>query len=234
MTRFKGYTKETTEFLKNLEKNPNKEWFDANRSDYEKYILDINKAFVTEMGEHLQALAPTIKFIPKVGGSLFNIRRDTRFHKEKPTYKNYFGTFFWEGEGKRTLNAGFYFHYKIDRINAGAKIHYFDKRLLKGYREYIKDDVNAKALRNILDSLTENGFELPQKKYKRTPAGMDKNSPFAELYLYDRLYAQVEMPTPEWVYSETLIDELFKIFKTLLPFYEWMRGMMKSIPAEQD
>ena len=75
---FSGFSKKTLPFLKAIKKNNNKEWFEAHRSEYEELILNPSRAFVSEMGEHLQALEPTINFSPKINKSLYRIYRDTR------------------------------------------------------------------------------------------------------------------------------------------------------------
>ena len=67
---FTGFGKKTLSFLKDIKRNNNKEWFEAHRSEYEKLILNPSRDFVVEMGEHLQALEPTIKAEPKINKSL--------------------------------------------------------------------------------------------------------------------------------------------------------------------
>ena len=75
---FKGFSKKTLPFLESIRKNNNKEWFEAHKSDYEELILNPSRTFVIEMGEHLQALEPTINAEPKINKSLYRIYRDTR------------------------------------------------------------------------------------------------------------------------------------------------------------
>ena len=67
---FNGFSKKTLPFLESIRKNNDKEWFEAHRDKYNKYILEPSRAFVEEFGEHLQALEPTINFSPKINKSL--------------------------------------------------------------------------------------------------------------------------------------------------------------------
>ena len=55
---FNGFPKEGLDFLDEIISNNSKEWLDANRDRYEEYIVEPSKAYVTEMGEHLQILIP--------------------------------------------------------------------------------------------------------------------------------------------------------------------------------
>ena len=57
---FNGFTKEGTAFLKKLEKNNSKVWFEDNRHIWEQTILTPNKAFIEDMGETLQILVPPL------------------------------------------------------------------------------------------------------------------------------------------------------------------------------
>ncbi len=74
--QFNGFPKEGLSFLDNIILNNSKEWLDTHKEEYEKYILSPNKAYVEEMGEHLQILVPSINAIPKINKSLFRIYRD--------------------------------------------------------------------------------------------------------------------------------------------------------------
>lgn len=76
---FQGF-KGALDFLKEIRKNNNKEWFEAHRDVYEKTILNPSKAFVVEMGEHLLALEPTVEAEPKMNKSLFKMYHIGRAH----------------------------------------------------------------------------------------------------------------------------------------------------------
>ena len=93
---FKGFPKKGLTFLNKIIVNNSKEWLDANREEYEQVIVSPNKAYVEEMGEHLQILVPTINAIPKTNKSLFRIYRDARFHLADPI-KTRIGVIFWQG-----------------------------------------------------------------------------------------------------------------------------------------
>jgi len=91
---FNGFPKEGLDFLSNIIINNSKEWLDDHREEYEKYIVTPNKAYVEEMGEHLQILVPTINAIPNTNKSLFRIYRDARFHLSDPI-KTRIGVILW-------------------------------------------------------------------------------------------------------------------------------------------
>jgi len=95
---FTGFPKEGLAFLDQIIVNNSKEWLDAHKEEYERFIVTPNKAYVEEMGEHLQILVPTINAVPKTNKSLFRIYRDARFHLNDPI-KTRIGIIIWQGGG---------------------------------------------------------------------------------------------------------------------------------------
>jgi len=172
MSTFIGFPKEGLEFLSNIIINNSKEWLDDHKEEYEKYIVTPNKAYVAEMGEHLQILIPSIHAIPKVNKSLFRIYRDARFHRLDPI-KERIGIIFWQGETHRMQSASFYMHYDPFEIFIATGIRNFKPELLSHYREYIKDVSKRKKLHFILESLKEKGYKIAEEKYKRFPKGFE-------------------------------------------------------------
>ena len=132
---FRGFSKKTASFFKNLKKNNDKLWFDAHRDDYEKNVQDPAREFVIAMGEKLSIIAPDIVADPRVNKSLFRIYRDARFSRDKTPYKTHMGIWMWEGDLKRMENSGFYFQLDPPHIGFGAGQYLFPKDQLPLYRE---------------------------------------------------------------------------------------------------
>lgn len=149
---FNGFPKEGLQFLDKIIINNSKEWLDANRSEYEKVIVEPNKAYVEEMGEHLQVLVPTVNAIPNTNKSLFRIYRDARFHLADPI-KTRIGIIFWQGGGHRMQSSSFYMHYDPVEILVATGIRNFKPTLLATYREYIQNEERRTELHNIFEDL---------------------------------------------------------------------------------
>ena len=97
---FTGFSKDTIAFLRELEKNNTKVFFDANKARFEKVWVEPAMALVMAVGPALQKRTPAISFEPRIGGSLMRMNRDVRFSKDKSPYKTHLDLFFWEGEDK--------------------------------------------------------------------------------------------------------------------------------------
>ena len=222
---FKGFSKEGIEFLKKVEKNNTKEWFELHRHIWQKEIRDISSSFVVEMGETLQILLPEINFEPKVGKSLFKIYRDTRFSKDKTPIKSKIGHIFWQGDGHKMQSSSFYLHYNKDSYFIASGIRAFKPELLKKYREYIKLDIHAQELDSILKETKNKGYKLPEYGFKRLPKGFDKDDKYSYLALYKAMFAYKEYPLDEIFFSPKVVDRAFKIYKELFPLQQWVYRM---------
>ena len=74
---FQGFSESAFHFFRQLAEHNDKLWFDEHKGEYESLILEPSRAFVSEMGEKLQTLAPKVVADPRVNQSLFRLNRDT-------------------------------------------------------------------------------------------------------------------------------------------------------------
>ncbi len=222
---FKGFSKKTLLFLDSIRKNNNKEWFEAHRSEYDELILNPSRAFVVEMGEHLQALEPTINAEPKINKSLYRIYRDTRrMGANKEPIKYRIGFIFWQGNNKRMQSSSFYLHFSPDELLVATGVRWFEKPMLDAFREYIKDDNKRKELWDILVQIKGLGksYTHLEKGYKRYPRGFNAEMSNAELSLYKGM-ATFKVLNPNLITDgEKLVTELYKIYEDMLPLQQYM------------
>lgn len=222
---FQGFSKKTLGFLQAIKQNNNKEWFEAHRTEYETLILYPSRLFVVEMGEHLQALVPTINAEPKINKSLYRIYRDTRrMGANKAPIKHRIGTIFWQGNTKRMQSSAFYMHFSPDELYVAVGVRWFEKPMLDAFREYIKDDVKRDELAKILKDIKakEKGYTHLEKGYKRYPRGFDASMENVDLSLYKGM-ATFKLLDPKLITDgEKLIDTLYTIFEDMLPLQQFM------------
>ncbi|MCL5268809.1 MAG: DUF2461 domain-containing protein [Bacteroidetes bacterium] len=97
---FKGFSKETFEFLDQLYKHNSVTWFRKHRPEYEQFLLNPARLFVTSIGPFIKFINPVLDTEPKFNRTLVRINRDMRFAK-KP-YKDFmlirFGKSKWDSE----------------------------------------------------------------------------------------------------------------------------------------
>lgn len=221
---FQHYPKQTLGFLKAIQKNNNKAWFELHKEEYTKLILEPSRAFVEEMGEHLQALVPTINAIPKINHSLFRIYRDTRFSKDKTPIKSKIGVIFWQGNDIRMQSSCFYLHFSPKELLVAAGIRTFDPDLLAAYRAYIKNDTNRENLHKILEDLKEKGYTIEEPAYKRLPRGFEKEMHLEYLARMKAVAVYHSLPAST-ISKKIFIPELYHHYEHFLPLQQWLYEM---------
>jgi uncharacterized protein (TIGR02453 family) len=98
-------------FLKELEANNNREWWEHNKDRYVQLIREPAKEFIADFGPRLQAISDHFVADTRTnGGSLMRPYRDTRFSKDKTPLKENVGIQFRHEMGKDVHAPGFYLH----------------------------------------------------------------------------------------------------------------------------
>jgi uncharacterized protein (TIGR02453 family) len=222
-SRFEGFPKETFDFLRDLELNNNRSWFESNRGVYEDRVLRPAQEFVVEMGDRLKTISPRVSAIPLVDKSIFRLYRDTRFSKDKTPYKTHIGLLFWQGPRKKLENPNYYVQLNKSSIFVGAGEYRFPADLLRPYRDSVVHRKRGTELRKILDRITANpSYKIGGRHYKRVPRGYDPDHPNAELLLHNGLYAYYEVALPDEAYSSRFVDYCFGILKEMSPLQGWL------------
>ena len=97
---------EILQFLRDLSRNNNKEWFTAHKEQYQK-VLGQWHAFCEELIQAVGKYDSDIAALT-IKDCTYRIYRDTRFSNDKTPYKTHFGVFMSKG-GKKSMHAGYYF-----------------------------------------------------------------------------------------------------------------------------
>ena len=82
--------KEILQFLRELEAHNERDWFEANRSRYEKTRNDF-LALTAKMINEIRKFDPEIPLL-KPGDCMFRIFRDVRFSNDKLPFKTNYGS----------------------------------------------------------------------------------------------------------------------------------------------
>lgn len=171
----------TFDFLRELARNNDREWFNANKPRYEADAKGPALAFVREFGVSLARIAPRFVADPRpVGGSLFRIYRDTRFSKDKTPYKTHLGIHFRHEEAGDVHAPGFYLHLEPGEVFAAAGLWHPEPDVAHRIRQAIVDRprdwraaVGGAAFRRLC--------RLDGERLKRPPRGFDPAHPLVEV-----------------------------------------------------
>jgi uncharacterized protein (TIGR02453 family) len=222
---FNGFYKETIKFYKDLSTNNTKDWFADHRADYDNFVMEPAREFVTALGERLKSVTPEVNAIPKTDKSIFRIHRDVRFSPDKRPYKTNLGIFLWEGARKKLECPGLYLQIDKDKILVGEGLYMFPKDVIKTFRTKITEDKSGKEFSRIIKKLKQN-YDIGGAHYKRIPTGFDKDHKNAEYLLYNGLWVGKEFPITEEFYSEDFLDWCFEHYLQMLDLHNWMLGLI--------
>ncbi len=222
---FNGFTKKGINFLTELKNNNTKVWFENHRHIWEDEIKKPTEHYVQEMGETLQILVPSVKFKPKVGGSLFKIYRDVRFSKDKTPMKSKIGVIFWQGNGHKMQSSSFYMHFDKDVYLIATGIRNFKQPMLKTFREYLKDDKHREDLHHILEDIKQKGYDLPEPKFKRVPRGCNIDDNYSYLYFYGAMFGYKEFKIDDNFYKFEIATKIFNIYDDMKDLQRWVYEM---------
>ena len=218
-TRFPGFPPETLKFLRGLENNNERDWFNARKSVYEQSVKAPMIALVEALGEQVEALAPDFETNPSK--AVYRIYRDVRFSNDKRPYKTHVSALFRHKKLPKHAGAGFYFHFSPKELFVGGGVYMPGSKELLAIRKRISADPDE--LRKILKAAAfKRAFgEIQGEKLKRIPQGFSPDDPAADLLVHKQFLASDQLD-PKLVESPKLQPELLKRFKALAPLVEYL------------
>jgi len=232
---FQGFPKDCVTFFEELTENNDRDWFEANKPRYEESVLTPSRLFVSAVGESLRAFSPDVVADPRVNRSLFRIYRDTRFSKDKRPYKTNMALVFWEGEGKRMACSSYYMHVEPPNLLLAAGLYQLPKHLIDTYRDAVDDPETGPALSRIVARLdASDTYQVGGDNYKRVPRGYDKEHPRTELLKRKGLYTWLEVPIPDALFGEELVEWCTAHWKAMEPLHAWMRDMTAEYEEDDE
>jgi uncharacterized protein (TIGR02453 family) len=220
------FTKDTVKYFTRLEKNNNREWFEAHRDELEQNVMEPARVFIMVMGDALREIAPDIQAIPSIDKSIFRLHRDVRFSKNKAPYKTNLGIFLWEGPAKKMECSGFYIGLEPKLFFCGFGMYMFTPEQIKKYREIICNESKAKELTTIFTKLKKKGYKINTPHFKQVPRGFDKDYKYADLLKYNGLYAFYESSNYDEIFDSDQVKFFAKRFLDMLPIHRWLLNNM--------
>ncbi|WP_259070171.1 DUF2461 domain-containing protein [Mucilaginibacter sp. X4EP1] len=214
--------KDSIEFLKDLSKNNDRDWFAANKDRYveaQRNIIAFADALIVEMNRHDKIETTSGK------KSLFRIYKDVRFSKDKTPYNKH-----WSGSLKRAtkqLRGGYYF--RVESRNSFIACGFFGPvpADMKRIREDI--DANYEDWRNLLaDAALATTFgEMQGERVKSAPYGYKKDHPAIDLLRHKQFLFKLEFIDEE-VLSPDFLFRVNNAFKKMRPFLDYMSEVLTT------
>lgn len=211
-------SKETLDFLKQLAKNNNKDWFNERKPKFKMYQTEV-KQFVAEIKGRLN------KTDQIESHKIFRIYRDVRFSKDKTPFKARFAGSFKRATAAR--RGGYFINIEPGQSMAGGGFYAPNPADLKRIRqEFEMDDTE------IRDILKAPKFKkmfggLQGDAVKSAPRGFDAEHPAIDLIRMKQFYV-VRHFTDKEVLQDNFADQVMDTYKTLRPYFDFMSSVLTT------
>lgn len=212
--------KNIIEYLKTLQINNNKPWFDAHKKRYD----EARAAFIQTVDTIIPAIA---KFDSDIGNlaakeCIFRINRDVRFSKNKLPYKNNMAAYF-NRAGKKGTGAGYYLHIEPGRSFAAAGIWMPLPADLSKIRQEI--DYNFDEWKKIIGgSSFKNQFQNGVDKSNslmRPPKGYEPGNDAID-FIKLKSFVTTKPLSDADLMNKSFVADLTKTFKTVKPMIDFI------------
>ena len=203
-------------FLKELQKNNNKDWMDANRKWYhsvrDEYIGWLDKMNTTLLASYKDYYdTPGKKGINRINNNLM-------FHPNKPIYKDHFGA----GFDKRPNTGDFYLEIGIERCMFAGGLWRPEPKKLRSIRDAI--DYNGEELNKILNNKKFKqmfGGLWEDVKLTNAPKGFSNDHPHIDL-LRNKTFAVAKEFSTEEIFKNDFETKVISAYDNMLPFRQYL------------
>ena len=207
-------------FLKDLNKNNNKSWFDQHRDQYESAKENI-LALTADLIKGISSFDPPLGSLqPKE--CTFRINRDVRFSKDKSPYKSNMACYFNKA-GKKGNGAGYYMHIEPGKSFAAGGIWMPGGPELASIRQEI--DYGFNDWKKIINS---NSFKkqfpiafADNEMLTRPPKGYDENNPAIDFIKLKSFVIRKSFSDPE-LQSKSFVKDVAKTFQQMYPLVSFL------------
>ncbi|MFH6995721.1 DUF2461 domain-containing protein [Flavobacterium sp. FlaQc-48] len=220
-------TKESLQFLDDLKKNNNRDWFQDNKKRYEIFKKDYHQ-LVSDFLDVMKPLDPSLELL-EVKNCTFRINRDIRFSKDKSPYKAHLGV--WMSGGTKGLNrSGYYVHIEKGASFIAGGFYSPEAEDLKKVRKeiaFFHEDLEAiiadKNFKKEFGSLDVN----ENNSLKNPPRGYEKDHPAIEFLKLKSFTATQKYDISE-VTQKDFVAKMSKKLIALKPLNEFINRALDT------
>lgn len=211
-------TPEVLNFLASLEKNNNREWFDAHKADFNKQQSAV-KAVFSQVLEKVKLHDDIEKL------KMFRIYRDVRFSKDKTPYKSHLAGSFIRNGAK--LRGGYYMHVKPGNSFIAVGFWEPNKEDLFRIRKELELDADEFRTLILAPSIKNIWGNLEGDELKTAPKGFDKEHKDIDLirkkqFIFTRNFSDEE------VMANNFAQEIANSFIAIRPFFDLMSDILTT------
>ncbi|HNY02520.1 MAG TPA: DUF2461 domain-containing protein [Bacteroidales bacterium] len=213
------------DFLSELKENNTREWFQANKKQYEAAKSEVEQ-FVNLVIPGIAKFDESLKFVT-AKDCMFRIFRDVRFSHDKSPYKINMGAWM-SGKGRKSSGPGYYIHFQPGESFLAAGVYMPMPDQLKKIRSEIyynaaefKSILADPGVRNYAKELSDYG------KSKMAPRDFPRDFPDIDLLKYKHYTLDLPLSDKE-VLSTKFHEEVLRVFRAWYPFNTFLHRALEE------
>lgn len=223
---FNGFAQHSLDFLHNVREENSRTWFEKNKHNYLRYLLEPFQNLVADLSENMLAIDPYFESRPLVDKTISRIYRDTRFSKDKSLFKNRMWITFKRPIKEWKDAPAYFFELSPDSYRYGMGYYSASRNTMDKLRESINENP-SEFLQAISFYGTESIFNLEGEKYKRFLPN-DNPKEIQDWYQRKSFYLTCNRTIDDTLFSSELVDELILGFNILKPLYQYLLRIRNS------
>ncbi|MDO5022637.1 MAG: DUF2461 domain-containing protein [Eubacteriales bacterium] len=215
---FTGFTDKTLEFMLNIRFNNNKEFMHSNKDDYITHMRTPFYELIDVLAPTMQKIDPDMEIRPNK--CLSRLHRDTRFSKDKSTYRDHHWIAFRRRNFQKEKVPMFWMELRVESLSWGLGFWGPNRNAMELIRKHIIEKPEVFFTYNKL--INKNNFALKGDKYKRSKAPESLPKELLPWYDSKELLICRQNINQEIAFSPKLADVLAKEYLALAPIYNMM------------
>jgi len=216
------------DFLTDLAKNNNRDWFSQNKERYELARREAEN-FVEKLLPEIRSFDSQIPDI-KVKDCFFRINRDIRFSNDKSPYKINFGAFISKGDRKGPF-SGYYIHFEPETCFLSGGIYMPTPKILQALRDeiYFNYDsfnkiISDKEFIRLFNRVEGDSLVKVPKQYPANAAGAE--------YLKLKYYIVMHYVNDKKFCSSSFPQHAIEVFKAMQPLNHFLNSAIDNISGK--
>ena len=232
-SKFTGFSPKVLRFFGDLEKNNQRDWFNARKEFFESEVRGPMLELVRLMSVEFARMA--VDYVPQKPESIvYRIYRDTRFAKDKTPYKTHIGAYFQHHRVAKNRGAGFYFEVSHEGLAIGGGMYMPGPDELLAVRRTLAAKSEQFSTLCADRALVKALGQMEGERLARVPKGFDVQSPAADLLRHKQFYYWKVLDA-KVACTPRIQAEVMNRFKPLLPVVAFLNdAVIRALEDQRD